>query len=120
MKSVNISKVIQQRRTELGLTREQVCEGICSPMTLMRIEQGTNTPSKYILEALSQRLGLSLERFSYMLSEEDFELEALKKRAMDCSWQRKDAAFQRTSCTHDHGISMAKGSDNGASADSLG
>ena len=89
MKSVNISKVIQQRRTELGLTREQVCEGICSPMTLLRIEQGTNTPSKYILEALSQRLGLSLERFSYMFSDEDFELEELKKRAMDCSWQRK-------------------------------
>ena len=89
MKSVNISKVIQQRRTELGLTREQVCEGICSPMTLMRIEQGTNTPSKYILEALSQRLGLSLERFSYMLSEEDFELEELKRKAIDYSWQRK-------------------------------
>ena len=91
MKSVNISKVIQQRRTELGLTREQVCEGICSPMTLMRIEQGTNTPSKYILEALSQRLGLSLERFSYMLSEEDFELEELKRKAIDYSWQRRFA-----------------------------
>ena len=89
MKSVNISKVIQQRRTELGLTREQVCEGICSPMTLLRIEQGTNTPSKYILESISQRLGLSLERFSYMLSEEDFELEELKRKAIEHSWQRK-------------------------------
>lgn len=89
MKSVNISKVIQQRRTELGLTREQVCEGICSPMTLLRIEQGTNTPSKYILESISQRLGLSLERFSYMLSDEDFELEELKRKAIEHSWQRK-------------------------------
>lgn len=91
MKSVNISKVIQQRRTELGLTREQVCEGICSPMTLLRIEQGTNTPSKYIIEALAQRLGLSLERFSYMLSDEDFELEELKRKAIDYSWQRRFA-----------------------------
>lgn len=91
MKSVNISKVIQQRRTELGLTREQVCEGICSPMTLLRIEQGTNTPSKYILESISQRLGLSLERFSYMLFDEDFELEELKRKAIDYSWQRRFA-----------------------------
>lgn len=89
MKSVNISKVIQQRRTELGLTREQVCEGICSPMTLLRIEQGTSTPSKYILESISQRLGLSLERFSYMLSDEDFELEELKRKAVEHSRQRK-------------------------------
>ena len=89
MKSVNISKVIQQRRTELGLTREQVCEGICSPMTLLRIEQGTNTPSKYILESISQRLGLSLERFSYMLSDDDFELEELKRKAVEYSRQRK-------------------------------
>ena len=38
MKEVFLGEVIRQRRLELGLTQEELCEGICEPMTISRFE----------------------------------------------------------------------------------
>ena len=40
MKEIFLGEFIKQRRLELGLTQEQLCEGICEPMTISRIENG--------------------------------------------------------------------------------
>ena len=40
MKEVFLGEVIRQRRLELGLTQEELCEGICEPMTISRFEIG--------------------------------------------------------------------------------
>lgn len=40
MQNFFLGDYIRQRRLELGLTQEQVCEGICEPITLSRIENG--------------------------------------------------------------------------------
>ena len=46
MNCIYIGTLIKQRRKELKLTQEQVCSGICDPVTLSRIENGKQTPSK--------------------------------------------------------------------------
>ena len=54
------SELIRQLRIEKGLTQEQLVEGICSPVTISRIENGTQMPSNRILELLLDRLGENL------------------------------------------------------------
>ena len=44
MKNVFLGEYIKQRRLDLGLTQEQLCDGICEPMTLSRLENGKQTP----------------------------------------------------------------------------
>ena len=48
MNCIYIGTFIKQRRKELKLTQEQVCSGICDPVTLSRIENGKQTPSKSV------------------------------------------------------------------------
>lgn len=58
MKATYLSEVVLQRRNDLGLPQEMVCEGLCTPMTLSRFEKGRQTPSWDCVEAILQRLGL--------------------------------------------------------------
>lgn len=51
--------IIKQRREELGYTQEDLAEGICSVVSLSRIENGERMPTKNHTEMLLQRLGLS-------------------------------------------------------------
>ena len=46
MKNVFLGEYIKQRRLDLGLTQEQLCDGICEPMTLSRLENGKQTRSE--------------------------------------------------------------------------
>ena len=57
MKNVFLGEYVKQRRLDLGLTQEQLCDGICEPMTLSRLENGKQTPSRNRINALLQRLG---------------------------------------------------------------
>lgn len=51
------SELIRQLRMEKGLTQEQLAEGICSAVTISRIENGMQQPSNRVLELLLDRLG---------------------------------------------------------------
>lgn len=57
MNGYKLSELIRQLRIEKGLTQEQLAEGICSPVTISRIENGTQMPSNKVLELLLDRLG---------------------------------------------------------------
>ena len=74
-----IGEVIKQRRTELGLTQEQLCEGICEPITISRMENGKQTPSRNRVIALLQRLGLPDDRYFALLNKNELELDKLQK-----------------------------------------
>ena len=67
MKEFPIGEVIRQRRMELGLTQEELCEGIYEPPTMSRIETGRQTPSRTKLNVLLQRLGLQDEWYNYII-----------------------------------------------------
>jgi transcriptional regulator with XRE-family HTH domain len=85
MKLLQIGQIIRDRRLELGLTQEKVCEGICDPVTLSRIENGRQTPSKSKLNVLLQRLGLPQENYYAMVSEHEVEISKLQKEILACN-----------------------------------
>ena len=51
------SEVLKRTRQSLGLTQEMLCEGICSPQTLSRIENGRQKPGKNTSRQLMERMG---------------------------------------------------------------
>lgn len=59
MTANSLGGIIRTLRKERGLTQEQLAEGICSPVSVSRIENGRQTPSKAVLDALMDRLGMS-------------------------------------------------------------
>ena len=56
METFFIGEYIKNQREALHLTQEQVCDGICDPATLSRIENGHHTPSRTKVNALLQKL----------------------------------------------------------------
>lgn len=44
MELIFLGDFIRCRREDLGLTQRQLCEGICEPMTISRIERGNRRP----------------------------------------------------------------------------
>lgn len=73
MSVYNIGTFIKYRRSELGLTQEELSEGICSVTTLSRIETGSHPPTRAHAQALLQRLG-GTDFFPYVASEKEFEM----------------------------------------------
>lgn len=55
----NFGEYIKTRRIELGLTQRELAEGLCTAVTLSRIEQNKENPQDFILKSILQRLGLS-------------------------------------------------------------
>lgn len=85
MQNFFLGDYIKQKRLDLGLTQEQLCEGICEPMTLSRLENGKQTPSRNRINALLQRLGLPDDRYFALLSKNELEMEALQKEIVACN-----------------------------------
>lgn len=88
MKELFIGEMIKRKRKELGLTQEQLCEGICEPSTISRIESGRQVPAKNKLDALLQRLGLPGERYYALMSKDEMELSNLKEKIISCNVAR--------------------------------
>ena len=96
MQNISIGECIRQRRKELSLTQEQVCDGICDPVSLSRIENGKQTPRRSVINALLQRLGLPDDRYYALVSENELEIEALRKEIISCNATGKvSEAFEK-------------------------
>ena len=80
MKELFIGEVIKRKRKELGLTQEELCEGICEPSTISRIESGKQVPAKNKLDALLQRLDLPGDRYYALLSRNELEISNLQSQ----------------------------------------
>lgn len=74
----NIGNFIKHRREELGITQEELSEGICSVATLSRLENGGRMPTKNHAQALLQRLGYSDALPFYVSGKEEFEISELQ------------------------------------------
>lgn len=73
-----IGNFIKQKRIELGITQEELSEGICSVTTLSRLENGEQTPRSSNVKALLQRLGYSDALFFRAAGKEEFEITELQ------------------------------------------
>lgn len=85
MKELFIGEVIKRKRKELGLTQEELCEGICEPSTISRIESGKQVPAKNKLDALLQRLDLPGDRYYALLSRNELEISNLQSQIISCN-----------------------------------
>lgn len=74
MKNIPIGAYIRQQRRTLKLTQEQVCDGICDPVTLSRIETNKQTPGRNLLNALLQRLDMPDARYYALSSNHELEM----------------------------------------------
>ena len=85
MQNFFLGDYIKQKRLDLGLTQEQLCDGICEPMTLSRLENGKQTPGRNRINALLQRMGLPDDRYFALLSKNELEMVALQKEIVACN-----------------------------------
>lgn len=77
MQEIFLGEAIKQRRLKMGLTQEQLCEGICEPITISRLENGRQTPSRNRITALLERLDMPADRYVALLSKHELEIESL-------------------------------------------
>lgn len=85
MQEVFLGEAIRKRRLALGLTQEQLCEGICEPITISRLENGRQTPSRNRINALLERLDMPADRYFALLSRNELAVEALHKQITACN-----------------------------------
>ena len=80
MDAVFIGGLIREARQQLGMSQEKLCEGLCEPITILRIENGQTDSSRSMRLALLQKLGLP-ERYLYFPSQKELEIDDLKAEA---------------------------------------
>lgn len=85
MKEIFLGEAIRQRRIELGLTQEELAEGICEPATMSRLENGRQTPSRNNIKAILFRLGLPDDRFFGLLNDHELQISNLENEIISCT-----------------------------------
>lgn len=73
-----LGSILKARREELGITQEELADGICSVPTLSRIENGERMPTKNHFEMFMQRLGYSAMSMDFFTDKKDFMVYELK------------------------------------------
>lgn len=78
MSVFQLGPILKARREELGLSQEDLADGICAVPTLSRIENGERMPTKNHFEMLMQRLGYSAMSLDFFTDKKDFLIYELK------------------------------------------
>lgn len=72
MKLYSIGNAIYHYREKNKISQTQVCEGICTEMTLSRIETGERECDFFLSEILMERLGKTVNHFELFINDEDY------------------------------------------------
>ncbi len=89
----NAGTIIREARLKAGLSQEKLSEGICSVLSLSRIERGSAGVSPSTFQALMAHAGAPCEAYPIFANRTDFDCFYTLKRAkfyLDC-WQLKEA-----------------------------
>ena len=76
------SEWIKKKREDLGLSQEELADGICSVPTLSRIENGRRAPSAEHFQRILERLGYSSYYFDNHANDKEFYLHELKHQIL--------------------------------------
>lgn len=92
----NAGKAIQEARKKASLTQEQLSDGICSVLSLSRIENCSAGVSPSTFRALMSRAGVECETYPVFADRTDFDCFYTLKRARFYleAWQFQDAYDQ--------------------------
>ncbi len=69
----HIGKLIDGICQERSLDREKIYGGLCDKRTFQKIEQGMLDPGKWLADTLMERMGVSPNKFGYLLTKEEEE-----------------------------------------------
>lgn len=88
----NAGKTIKEARLKAGMTQEQLSEGICTVLSLSRIENGSSGVSPVTFQALMAHAGAPCEVYPIFASRTDFDCFYSLKRARYFlnSWQLQE------------------------------
>lgn len=74
----NIGEYIKERRKELGITQEELAEGICTVTSISRIENGDRVPKSEHMRAILSRLGFAGAATLYSMDEKGIKLSQIR------------------------------------------
>ena len=78
MATYNGGELLKKARIKMGISQDELADGICTRESISRIERGKVMPSKYTLYALFERLGINPhEHASYFLDNRLLEVQEL-------------------------------------------
>lgn len=67
-----LNQILRDRRKLLGMSQEELAEGICDPRTVSRIETQSTSPQKEVRKRLLQKVNMSGERYDYQIITESY------------------------------------------------
>ncbi|MEG0962966.1 MAG: helix-turn-helix transcriptional regulator [Lachnospiraceae bacterium] len=82
MANFTVGNMIREARIRQKISQEELSDGICTPSTLSRIENGVQMPGKRILEALTQRLGITETIYNTYSNPQEIELYEVEQNLM--------------------------------------
>ena len=71
MLKITLGEMLKRFRIEKGLEAGQVCKGLCSNTLMSHFEQGRKVPDTLLFQYMMERMGVSPELFSVMVSPSD-------------------------------------------------
>lgn len=74
----SVGEVIRKERKAQKISQEELCDGICTPSWLSKVESGASTPTIALFEALMQRLGKNSSQYVYFKGDKEMEIERTK------------------------------------------
>lgn len=77
MINTNVGYLIKVFRERLGFTQEELCEGLCEPSTLSKIENGHMQPGLELYNALSGKLNINIQ-YPVNLSQVEFKRKKIR------------------------------------------
>ncbi len=83
MNVVFLGDAIRKKRKALKITQEQLCQGICEPITISRLETGKQLPSYNRLRAILDRLDMPADRFYCLLTQQEVLMSELYSTILD-------------------------------------
>lgn len=83
MNEFKLGTYIKKRRTELGMSQEELCSGLCAVSSLSRIENNQQDPSRALTMNLLERLGLPHGKFAALWGQNDITIATLRREITD-------------------------------------
>lgn len=94
-KKNSIGEVICHYRKKYRLSQNLICEGICSPVTLSRMEEGKREYDFFLCHQILSRIGKTENRFEFVLGEEDYRLQYMRKEIQQSIKERQMEQTER-------------------------
>lgn len=118
MEQTFIGEAIKRRRMELGLTQKQLCAGICEPITISRLENGKQMPTRSRLRAILERLDMPTDRYPALLSQNEVDIDSLQReiaaynvRFSQSCGAEKEEVRRKALAAHQQLLSITDGDD---------